>query len=85
MLNVSVLWPFNSSEELSEEDRALKEDLEMLVTRLQEKDQSLYAPSESSFFLLCTIIIQLVTPFVNRPPIGYLNPHILTSFNSSLL
>ena len=35
-------------EELSEEDRALKEDLEMLVTRLKEKDQSLYAASESS-------------------------------------
>ena len=32
------------SEELSEEDRALKEDLEMLVTRLQEQNKDLWAP-----------------------------------------
>lgn len=42
-----------SLEELSEEDRALKEDLEMLVTRLKEKDQSLWGPSKFTTSLTC--------------------------------
>ena len=35
----------DGEEELSDEDRQLKEDLEMLVERLKEDDRTLYKPS----------------------------------------
>ncbi|KAL5255103.1 hypothetical protein ACHWQZ_G014515 [Mnemiopsis leidyi] len=63
-------------EELSEEDRALKEDLEMLVTRLKEKDQSLYAATLEA---MGKSIRSATSSMTSVPkPLKFLRPHYTT-------
>lgn len=62
-------------EELTEEDRALKEDLEMLVTRLKEQDQKLWLPTLES---LRTSIRSATSSMTSVPkPLKFLRPHYM--------
>lgn len=63
-------------EELTEEDRALKEDLEMLVTRLKEQDKSLWAPTLEA---LGKSIKSATSSMTSVPkPLKFLRPHYTT-------
>lgn len=60
-------------EELSEEDRALKEELEMLVTRIQEKDEKLFKPTLEA---LRVSIRSATSSMTSVPkPLKFLRPH----------
>ncbi|KAK4046358.1 proteasome regulatory particle base subunit [Microbotryomycetes sp. JL201] len=62
-----------SQDELSEEDAALKGELEMLVERLKESDQTLYRPALES---LRTLIRTSTSSLTSVPkPLKYLRPH----------
>lgn len=60
-------------EELSEEDQTLKSELEMLVTRLQESDQSLYIPALNAMkdFIKTSTSSMTAVP----KPLKFLMPH----------
>eukprot|EP00128_Syssomonas_multiformis_P017422 Colp12_sorted_trinity150504_noHs@33728 len=60
-------------EELSEEDKQLRDELQMLVERLQEKDTSLYKPALES---LRSIIRASTSSMTSVPkPLKFLRPH----------
>lgn len=62
--------------ELSEEDKQLQEELEMLVTRLKESDHSLYIPALES---LRSQIKSATTSMTSVPkPLKFLRPHYET-------
>lgn len=62
-----------ASEELTDEDRQLKEDLEMLVERLQEDDKSLYKPSLDTIknYIKTSTSSMTAVP----KPLKFLRPH----------
>ncbi|KAK4052584.1 proteasome regulatory particle base subunit [Microbotryomycetes sp. JL221] len=63
----------NATDELSEEDAALKSELEMLVERLKESDTTLYRPALES---LRTLIRTSTSSLTSVPkPLKYLRPH----------
>jgi 26S proteasome regulatory subunit N1 len=60
-------------DELSEEDQQLKDELEMLVTRLSEKDSTLYKAALES---MRTLIRSSTTSMTSVPkPLKFLRPH----------
>src|SRR5699024_8007826 len=63
-------------EELSEEDKALQEELELYVHRLEESDASLYVPALEA---LRTQIKSSTTSMTSVPkPLKFLRPHYET-------
>lgn len=63
----------NQEQELSEEDAALKEELEMLVQRLKESDQQLYKPTLE---MLRSLIRTSTSSMTSVPkPLKFLRPH----------
>ena len=70
-------------EELSEEDQSLKSELEMLVSRLQESDKSLYIPALNAMkdFIKTSTSSMTAVP----KPLKFLMPHyqeLVTAFES---
>src|SRR5699024_2001344 len=64
------------AEELSEEDKALQEELELYVHRLEESDASLYVPALEA---LRTQIKSSTTSMTSVPkPLKFLRPHYET-------
>ncbi|POW02525.1 hypothetical protein PSTT_11756 [Puccinia striiformis] len=63
----------NHDQELSEEDTALKEELEMLVQRLKESDRQLYKPTLE---MLRSLIRTSTSSMTSVPkPLKFLRPH----------
>lgn len=62
-----------TSQELSDEDQQLQEELEMLVTRLQEPDKNLYLPALE---MMAKLIRASTTSMTSVPkPLKFMRPH----------